>query len=148
MEKLSRKATELTRREWRDLRFFYCSDTEMREWRFIGSREGLLTFAKSLDAYATDPRYEAQSEHLHLGPHMYLKVMTWPHPGIDQHSIHGTLDDIKRLAGLIRQKLAPASPGEVITLGSEYCRDSQYKLVFSVKEDDFDPATEDPQLAG
>ena len=148
MDILSPKAAEMTRREWRDLGFFYFSDDDVKEWQLTGSKEGLLRFADSLDAYATDPQFAAQSEHDHFGPHMYLKVMTWPDAGIDGRSIHGTQEDIQRLAVLVRQKLSAAHAGEVVSVGSEYVADAEYKIVFRVKEDGFDPASEDPQLAG
>lgn len=148
MDKLSPKVAEMTRREWRDLGFFYSSDDEAREWRLTGSKEGLLRFADSLDAYATDPRFADQSEHNHFGPHMYLKVMTWPDAGIDGRSIHGTQEDLRRLAVLVRQKLSAAHAGEAVSVGSDYAANAEYKIVFRVKEQDFDPASEDPQLAG
>jgi hypothetical protein len=148
MDKLSPKVAEMTRREWRDLGFFYFSDDDAREWQLTGSKDGLLRFADSLDAYALDPQFADQSEHDHFGPHMYLKVMTWPDAGIDGQSIRGTQEDIQRLAALIRQKLSVAHVGEVVALGREYVADAEYEIVFRVKDDDFDPASEDPQLAG
>jgi hypothetical protein len=148
MDKLSPKVAEMTRREWRDLGFFYYSDDDAREWQLTGSKEGLLRFAGCLDAYATDPQFADQSEHDHFGPHMYLKVMTWLDAGIDGRSIHGTQEDIQRLATLVRRKLSVAHAGETVAVGREYVADAEYKIVFHVKEDGFDPASEDPQLAG
>jgi hypothetical protein len=89
MDKLSPEAVETTRREWRELGYFYFLDDEAKEWRLTGSKEGLMGFAASLEAYAFDPTFTGKSEHEHFGPHMYLKVMTWPEAGIDGQSIHG-----------------------------------------------------------
>lgn len=148
MAELSPKVAEMTRREWRDLGFFYFSDDDAREWQLTGSRHGLLRFADRLDAYAADPRFFDQSEHDHFGPHMYLKIMTWPEAGIDGRSIHGTQEDIRRLAALVREKLSSARAGEVVSVCREYVADAEYRIVFRVREDSFDPAGEDPQLAG
>jgi hypothetical protein len=70
-----------TRREWRELGFFYDRDDVSKEWRLVGSREGLRHFAGLLRAYVADPRNEMKSEHEHYGPYMYLEVMTWPEAG-------------------------------------------------------------------
>jgi hypothetical protein len=79
---------------------------------------------------------------------LYLKVMTWPEAGIDGRSIHGTQEDIKRLAALVREKLSRIRPGEVVVVGTEYAAEAEYRIVFRVMDDAFDPASEDPQLAG
>ena len=39
---------------------------------------------------------------------MYLKVMTWTEPGMDENAIYGTLQDLRRLAGIIDAKLQDA----------------------------------------
>jgi hypothetical protein len=147
MEKLSPKAAEMTRREWQALGFFYVSDNVSKKWQLTGSKSGLIGFANSLEAYASDPNLARKSEHEHFGPHMYLKVMTWPDAGIDGKSIRGTQEDIRKLATLIKEKLSVAQPGEEVTLGAEYVEESEYKLVLRVRDESFDPATEDPQLA-
>ena len=78
---------------------------------------------------------------------MYLKVMTWSDPGIDGNSIHGTLNDLNRLADLIDTALTGAQFGDTIHLGREYVSDSEHDLLLIVEDNNFDPAEADPCLA-
>jgi hypothetical protein len=73
--------------------------------------------------------------------------MTSTKAGIDADSIHGALDDLRRLAGLVVAALEHAKPGDVIALGSTYVGTPSYELVLDVREADFDPASADPELA-
>ena len=146
MKHLSPKLAEQTRQEWREFGFFYSIDDERKEWQLTGSRAGLLKFVAMLLGYASNSRNDVLSEHDHLGPHMYLELMTWSEPGIDGHSIHGTLPDIARLAQLVEAKLAKASPGDSFGVREEYAPGAGYSLILRVKEDGFDTSTEDPQL--
>ena len=67
---------DLNAAEWRALGVYYDRDDESHEWRLLGSRAGFATFAAALSAYADDVKNEPLSEHEHMGPHMYLKVMS------------------------------------------------------------------------
>ena len=67
---------EMTQREWRELGFFYDRDDDAKEWRLIGSKEGLRQFAHSMQEYAANPGNDLISEHEHFGPYGYLKVGT------------------------------------------------------------------------
>jgi hypothetical protein len=93
---MDQRMKERTRAEWRELGFFYDLNHNSKEWLLMGSRAGLLRFSELLRAYATNPHREGTSEHDHYGPYMYLKVMTWPHAGIDANTIHGSLEDLGR----------------------------------------------------
>jgi len=135
-----------TRREWRELGFFYDRDDEAREWRFVGSRSGLLRFRDLLLAYVADQRNTRQSEHEHYGPYMYLEVMTWPDAGFDDHAIRGTLHDLKRLSELLDSKLSSAAPGSTVRIRSEFAVESPYSLVLDIRHEGFDPACADPML--
>jgi len=135
-----------TRREWRDLGFFYDRDDKTKVWRLTGSRAGLLRFRDVLLSYATDPRNASNSEHEHYGPYGYLEVMTWPEAGFDDHAIRGPLAELKRLAKLIEAKLATARPGSSIPIREEFAAHSPYALVLELREDGFDAATSDPLL--
>jgi hypothetical protein len=135
-----------TRREWRELGFFYDRDDQAKMWQLTGSRAGLLRFRDVLRSYAADPRNELKSEHEHYGPYGYLEVMTWPEPGFDDHAIRGSLADIARLATVIENKLAAALPGSTIRIQEEFAEDSAYGLILEVKEDGFDPASADQAL--
>lgn len=142
----SDKVNKKTREEWRALGFFYDVDDDAKAWTFIGSRAGLLNFRDLLCAYVADPRNALQSEHQHYRPYTYLKVMTWPEAGFDKDAIRGPLADLARLAQLVEGKLATAQPGSAIRINDEFSADSRYALVLDVREDSFDPATEDPLL--
>jgi hypothetical protein len=135
------------RSEWRELGFYYESDDQTKEWHFIGSRAGLLRFRDLLLQYVADSRNEIKSEHEHYGSYSYLEVMTWSEPGMDGHSIHGSLDDLRRLAGIVERKLLSAQPGTIFRIAGEYTEAAEYALILLVREDDFDPAAADPGLA-
>jgi len=93
---------EATRREWRELGFFYDRNDQQKLWELIGSRSGLMRFRDALSEYAEDPNNDYESEHKHYGPYLYLEIMTWPEPGFDDHAIRGSLPDLKRLAAIER----------------------------------------------
>jgi hypothetical protein len=135
-----------TRREWRELGFFYDRDDEAKVWRIVGSRSGLLQFRNALLKYVGDPRNAKKSEHEHYGPYLYLKIMTWPEAGFDNHAIRGQLSDFARLARLVEDKVAKTEPGLSARILEEFAEGSPYALVLEVREDDFDPASADPVL--
>jgi hypothetical protein len=142
----SEATNQATREEWRELGYFYDHEDSNKCWRLVGSKSGLGGFVTALRAYCEDPRNAKISEHDHYGPYMYLKVMTWSDAGIDGNSIHGTLDDLNRLAELMDTALIHACPGDTIYLGRKYVPDPEHDLLLRVKHDDFDPATSDPCL--
>ena len=137
---------EATKREWRELGFFYDRDDQARIWKLTGSRAGLLCFRDALLSYAADPRNASNSEHSHYGPYAYLEVMTWPEAGLDEHAIRGPLTDLTRLAKLIEAKIATAHPSSTVVIQEEFAAYSPYALVLDLREDGFDPATADPLL--
>jgi hypothetical protein len=137
---------QATRREWRELGFFYNRNDELKTWRLIGSRSGLLRFRDALLEYAGDSSNDYQSEHEHYGPYWYLEIMTWPEPGFDDHAIRGSLPDLERLAAIIEAKLAAAQPGDEICIRDEFSLSTPYTLVLEVRKDGFDPAEADLNL--
>ena len=143
---LSDATNEKTRREWRELGFFYHRDDQQKVWRLIGSRSGLFQFRDVLLEYADDPSNDYESEHEHYGPY-YMEIMTWHEPGFDDHAIHGSLADLKRLASIIEKRLAMAQTGDSIRIQEEFAANSPYALILEVREDDFDPAQADPMLS-
>lgn len=148
MERLSKQAAEQTRQAWRDFGLFYASNTSSRSWHLHGSRAGLLGFADLLDAFAAKYAGHDDSEHEHLGPHMYLTLTAWPTARLDQRGIWGTSPDFRRLAGHLRGILATAQPGDVPVVRESCTPSAEYALCLHVKADRFDPASLDPQLAG
>ena len=126
--------------------FFYDCDDVGQRWRLVGSRTGLREFPRLLRIYSSNPRNATASEHDHYGPYMYLKVMTWPDAGIDETSIHGTTDDLQRLAEIVDAALEQAAPGDAIAVAERFAPGSEYELVLEIKAEDFDPAEADPCL--
>jgi hypothetical protein len=139
----SPEINEITRREWRELGFFYDRDDLAKEWKLSGSKSGLRSFAATLKRYAEDPRNELVSEHEHLGPYMYLEVGTWASPEITEHWIAGPLPELYKVALAIEAWLDSASVGERISLRSTFAPLSPYEFVLEVHADSFDPATAD-----
>jgi hypothetical protein len=135
-----------TRREWRELGFFYDCDNETKVWKLIGSRSGLLRFRDILLSYAADARNTPDGEHEHYGPYSYLKIMTCPEAAFDDEAIRGSLADLARLAKLIEVKLATTQPGSFTVIQQEFAANSPNALVLDLREDGFDPATADPLL--
>ena len=140
------KVDEATRREWRELGFFYDYDKKEAYWRLVGSRDGLLKFCELLSQYASNPKNNLKSEHDHYGPYMYLEIMTWDEPQITDHAIAGPLADLQRLSEICRGKLTICKPGDVIVIDKEYSQANTAKLQFEIQENNFDPVNADPQL--
>ena len=144
----SELTNQATRSEWRELGFFYERETNPNSWRIVGSLDGLANFPRLLDLYARDPRNQAQSEHSHYGPYMYLKVETAESPQIDERSIRGSLSDLLRLRDLVAERLRQAKRGDSFFVGTEYSQSVTHPLHFDVREDGFDPASADSKIAG
>lgn len=143
----SETTNRATREEWRELGFFYETLREPLCWRLVGSPTGLARFVSLLDQYVRDPRNATLSEHEHYGPYMYLKVQTAKSPAIDEHSIRGSLKDLTRLRDLVAKALRTSRTGDSFKIGSEYSAAATYPLWFEVREEPFDPASEDPELS-
>ncbi len=139
----SEATNKATRREWRQLGFYYDRDDETKTWRVIGSKTGLALFADAISRFASNPKNSGVSEHDHLGPYMYLEIGSWPHPEITDHWIAGPLDRLYELSIRIRERLVQAVPYQIIALRSGYSPGSPYELLLEVREEEFDPATED-----
>ena len=137
---------DVTRREWRELGFFYNCGENTSRWRLVGSHAGLLKFADILDSYATNSRNSTLSEHEHYGPYFYLKLMTWQEPEITNSAICGALADFQRLANMVREKLSSSMAGSTFVIGHEYAMGTG-SIEFDIREDGFDPPGEDPLLS-
>ncbi len=113
----------------------------------MGSRSGLLKFRDLLLRYVANPRNAVNSEHDHYGPYMYLKIMTGTQPGIGGDAIYGTPQDLRRLAGIIEAKVRDTPAGVVLRIQEEFASDCEYSLMLEVRDEAFDPASVDPELA-
>jgi hypothetical protein len=136
---------EGTRRKWRELGFFCNRDDKTKVWRLVGSRSVLLRFRDLLLEYVNDPSNDYKSEHEHYGGDC-LEIMTWPEPSFDDHAIHGSLADLKRLAAIVENRLAVAQAGDSTRIQNEFAANAPYALILEAREDDSDPAHPDPRL--
>jgi hypothetical protein len=143
----SQATKDATRREWRELGFFYDRDDQVKTWKLIGSRAGLLRFRDLLMAYAANQSNAQESEHEHYGPYGYLEIMTWREAGFDDHSIHGPLPELRRLGEIVEGKLIAAQPSTTIVIQNEFSANSPYALILEIRKDNFDPAEADPALS-
>jgi hypothetical protein len=139
---------DVTRQEWRELGFFYDRDDASKEWRLVGSCDGLCRFSSLLREYVADPRNEMKSEHEHYGPYSYLEVMTWPEAGFDHHAVRGPLGALDALASLVDAKIGAMKTGDKVRIGDEFAAGTTYALVLDLRDDDFDPSSLDANLDG
>ena len=132
-----------TKAEWNELGFYYDYNNEAKEWRIEGSREGLLELVKILRNYASKERNSQLSEHDHLGPYMYLKIVTSELPQFNDDGIYGTLPDLQRLSKLIEESIGKSEPGDTLVIDKEYSNSNETVLSLIVRDDGFDPSEPD-----
>ena len=140
----SPEINEATRREWRELGFFYDRIDSAKEWRIAGSKGSLRRFGRILRDYVADTRNDVISEHEHYGPYMYLEIGTWTSSEITDHWIAGPLDKLLELAEVVETRIDTAAVGDEIKLREVFAPASPYELVLEVKDESFDPAVADP----
>jgi hypothetical protein len=134
---------ELDKAEWLKLGFFYSYNEEMSRWEFYGDRSGLQNFYKELIAYVDSQKNFGFSEHIHLGPYQYLKIVTWGSPIIKKDGFYGSLEDLKKLADIFIMKLNATQVSDCFTISEDYSRDNEASLLVYLKEDGFDPSSLD-----
>jgi len=127
-------------KEWDQLGFYYEYDDELKQWRFIGSKQGLSQLINIIIDYTSNKSNNGLSEHIHLGPYSYLKIITWNEPIITKDYIAGAPDDLKMLASLITGKLKVISTGNAFKIDKEYSPKNSGSLLFIVMADEFQPA--------
>ena len=132
-----------TRREWRELGFFYDRNDKDREWRLVGSKAGLSGFSARLLNYASKPSSEMISQHEHVGPYTYFEIATWSEPEISNHWIAGPLDSLRWLAQAVEQAVSASRPGDVLKFREKFSPTAPYELTLEVRDDQFDPASAD-----
>lgn len=143
---MSEVLQEITKEDWRELGFFYEQDENEKHWNFIGSRSGLLQFTSILDKYCSNPQNDRISEHDHLGPYMYLKIVTMDECVINENGIYGSIEELKHLSNLVRENLFNVKPYDRIIIDNEYSLANEFDIVLDVREDGFDPASADSEL--
>ena len=137
---------EITRRDWRTLGYYYVRNDETREWRLVGSRDGLSQFAMSLRTLATGRHAHDLGAHDHLGPYWYLEIGIHTRREFTDHWIAGTALDLLALATIVEAGLTLGDLGKQVHLRDDYAPEAAYDLVLDIREDDFDPASADPEL--
>jgi hypothetical protein len=81
-----------------------------------------------------------------VGPFDDFYIRVWERAGIDDESIHGSADDLRRLSEIIEQKLGGAAVGAEIAIGNEYAANLEYTLLIAVRDEEFDPASQVPAI--
>ena len=66
---------------------------------------------------------------------------------MDQNGIYGTLQDLRRLAGMIEAKLENTRAGSILRIQEEFASDCEYPLLLDVRDEGFDPASADSELS-
>ena len=130
-----------TAEEWNQLGFYYEYDNELKQWRFIGSKIGLSQLINIIVDYTDNKSNNGLSEHIHLGPYSYLKIMTWNEPIIADTYIGGSLKDLKRLSSLIDSKLELTEVGSVFKISDDYAAKNTATLIFFVMNTQFKPSS-------
>lgn len=133
-----------TRRAWRELGFYCGKDKAAKEWRVVGSVAGLRKFAALVREYASNPAHDRLSEYMHLGPATNLEIGTSEQTEITDQWVAGSLPDLLNLAGLIELNVRANVVGRRIALRSSYSTLAPYDLILDVRDEAFDPASEDP----
>jgi hypothetical protein len=129
--------------EWREIGVFYDIDNINKNWFFFSSKNGIKIFIDKMIAYSDDSKNSGISDHEHLGPYQFFKLITWNEPIIDKQGIYGSLKDISRIAGIISDEIKNAHVDDEILIDKQYSDNNNYKLNIKVMPDDFDPASLD-----
>ncbi|GAC1302921.1 MAG: hypothetical protein NVSMB24_08230 [Mucilaginibacter sp.] len=125
---------------WKKLGYYYEYDTSLKQWRLYGSKLGLKSLVAQIENYTNNPENTGISEHMHLGPHNYLKILTWYNPIISEDHIGGLLSDLKKFNEILIKKLSSSRIGEVFKIGTEYSSDTTITMLFFVMNNNFDPS--------
>lgn len=139
----SEKTNESTRREWRELGFYYDRDDNRRAWRIVGSLQGLQKFSRAVREYAINPKNVASSKHDHFGPYWYLTIGTSPEEVITDHWIAGPLESLVKFANHLDSEIERANVGDQISVGAKFAPHADYDIILELCDSDFDPAKAD-----
>jgi len=137
-------AKEQARRVWRELGFYCGKDKAAKEWRIVGSVQGLKNFAAEIHKYASNPVHNRLSEYMHIGPAMNLEICTSHQAEITDQWIGAPVAEFMYLAALINQSVQRNMIGRQIMLRANFSPMAPYELILDVRDDAFDPASADP----
>lgn len=142
----SKATSQATAEDWRKLGFYYECDEEKQVWRFVGSKAGLYKLAYLFIEYSSNPYNQKISEHQHYGPYMYLKIATSVDFGIGKYGFCGSLRNFNDLGRQINDKIMSAEENSTIVFVPIWSSVTDYRLIFDVRQENFDLATVDLQL--
>lgn len=134
---------ELDRQAWKELGFYYEYDDEKTEWHICGDRMGLEKFGRVIVAYCTSPENREVSEHMHLGPYQYLKIVTWSEPKITEQGLFGSLEDLERFTHILRTKLELTKANDMFVIDEDYSKENTSRMLVHIMEEGFDPSSMD-----
>lgn len=129
--------------QWKELGFFYDRDDRLHvnQWRFFGSKAGLLNFAEILESFAKRAKTGDDFAHEHLGPYWYLTLVISDEPQLRAYGVFGSNSDFEGLAGLIRSTEAELNPGDTISFDRFYGVENEVTAKWFVMANSFDPAS-------
>jgi hypothetical protein len=127
--------------EWNLLGFYYEYDESLKQWRFFGSKHGLYKLSALIKDYAGESSNEDISEHKHIGPYNYLKIMTWNEPIVTDKYIAGSLQELLGLSTIMDDKISSVKIGQIVKILAEYSSKSTATLLFIIMSDDFIPSS-------
>jgi hypothetical protein len=127
--------------EWNLLGFYYEYDENLKQWRFFGSKQGLYKLSALIKTYTNESANENISDHRHIGPYNYLKIMTWNEPIVTDKYIAGSLQDLLEFSTMLYAKINLASAGQIVKISAEYSSKSTTTLLFIIMSDDFLPSS-------
>jgi hypothetical protein len=134
---------EIDRQEWRKLGFYYLFSDNEKAWELFGDRKGLQNLSTILSVYCSKTKNTPLGEHIHIGPHSYLKVVTWDIPFVSEAGIFGSLEDLKKLAQLLERKIAITPMGGSCKIKNDYSNSSNVSIRLHVLSDGIDPSSLD-----
>ena len=140
------RVASLARDGWRELGFWYECDVERKCWNFRADRKGVNEFAAAVRRFLGAPESHEIGEHVHLGPYSNLRFVTAARPQAGWRGIEGRRADFEQLAAELEQLARGAGEGSH-ALGEGWASGDSYRLVLTVEEDGFDPASPEGSVA-
>jgi hypothetical protein len=140
------RIASLAREGWRELGFWYECDVNRKCWVFRADRKGVREFAAAVRQFLDEPESQQIGEHVHLGPYSNLRLMTATAPQVSWRGIAGRRADFERLAEEL-ERVAGGNANERQVLGEAWASGDSYRMILTVEEDGFDPASPEGSVA-
>ena len=143
---MTTKTSGITKEEWRLLGFFYEFEDSSKTWNLTGSPTGLQSLVAMISDFCSNPMNSGISEHIHVGPYQYLKVVAWNSAEIRSDGIYGTIDDLRNFSAILGAILQDKNVNKTFEIGKTYCPLSENGIQVFIKPYGYDPAVPDHQL--